>query len=123
VFYLLHELSSIPEDDTRPEIIAIMLMAGLTYIEIMCILFCLEPLTHVRTYTPGLSLIQGMLIAAILAIPHYLVIIRGRRYQSIIARIKQRTRAQRARQTVITLLLLAAPPTVFGIFMWKGILH
>jgi hypothetical protein len=123
LFYLLYRLSSGWGPGDRPELGATMFMGVVTYIMAVALAACLEPFTHIVIDLPQFSLLVGLTLVFVLALPHYVLIVRNGKSEKIIQRIESQSRKQRMLQLVMVLLITLTPPILFVILVSLNIVH
>jgi hypothetical protein len=123
LFYLLYRLCSFADSEKGSEVGAVIMMGLVTYIMLIASVACLEPVTHIVTNIPKMSVGVGAVVMTLMAVPHYLLIVRNGKYQKIIQRIESQTRKQRALQLLLVLVCTSASPILFAILVSLDIVH
>jgi hypothetical protein len=123
LFYLLYRLCLGWGSRDSPELGATIFMGGVTYITVVASAACLEPVTHIVTDLPQFSLGTGVILASLLALPHYLLIVRTGKFEKIIQRIESQTRQQRVLQLLMVLLVTLTAPILYAVLVSLDIVH
>ena len=123
LFYFLFRFFQGARGETSPQVPAWLFVTVISYCTVLFTVACFEPVTHMRIYTPHLTLLQGIAVVLILSIPHYFLTLYRRRYVKLTSQFDTKPRGEKIFNLCAVLVVAFAPFFLFMLLVHFDIIH